>query len=98
MADIEIRKSNSKDIPFIAHSWLHSYQDSYFVKSIPKYIYFKFHHTILEKVIARESTTTLVAIPKGEPDVILGYIVLEKIEPFEIFHYIYIKRGFSGFG
>lgn len=94
--DIEIRLAKLEDIAFIYSTWLRSYRHSaHFTKKISNEIYYDMHHKIIDRFISRGGEI-LVACPKGEPDVILGYVALETSTP--IVQYIYVKKNFRRMG
>jgi hypothetical protein len=96
---IIIRNYSSKDFAFIINSWLKSYQaSSSFAEDILQSVFFKFHKVIAENILNRPTTTVLLAVDKEDQDIIYGYAIFENINNLEIFHYIYVKRGFNHFG
>lgn len=96
---IVLRESEDNDFAFIMNSWLTSYRESSeFAKHIPKQIYFKYHHQIVDQILKRRSTTVIVAVNSDEKDLIYGYAVFEVLNKTQIVHYIYVKRAFGNFG
>jgi GNAT superfamily N-acetyltransferase len=81
---------------FIFATWLKSYQvNSPFAKGIPSDVFFKGHHTLLERIFER-NPVVILATPPGEPDVILGYVVAEPSE--DVIHYVYVKPAVRRYG
>lgn len=96
---IHVRPLEEEDLPFIFSSWLRSYRASAFAKRIKKDVYFLWHQLVVERILARPSVSTIVACLDGHPDVILGFIVFEKVkdEP-KIIHYAFVKESFRRMG
>lgn len=96
---ITIRDYSSNDFAFIINSWLKSYQtSSLFTEDIKPKVYFKFHKFLIEQILNRKSSTVCVAVASDDPELIYGYAIFEKMGEYEVFHYIYVKRGFNHFG
>lgn len=93
--ELSIRFAYDKDLPFIFATWLHSYKhSSYFAKKISGPVFFRAHHEVIEDILARDTATAIVANPKDDPDLILGFFVYEP----GIAHYVYVKGSFRDFG
>ncbi len=87
------------DKAFIASSWLKSYKgESSFAAGIPTALFFQMHGELVNRILDKHSTVTLVAACKEDRDVIIGYAVYEKIGSHEVIHYVYVKRAFNGLG
>ena len=99
-SDIEIREAFLEDVSFIFATWLRSYRhSSSFAKKISNEIYYARHHLVIDLILKREGSKVLVAHPKGEPDVILGYVVIEKqLDGADVCHYTYVKKSFRQMG
>lgn len=96
-AEVVIRQYNSEDKNFVIASWLKSYRHgSYFAKRISSTIYYKFHHAVAERIIARANIT--IACDPVDPSVIFGYMISEKFEDKDVIHFTYIKSAFRGMG
>jgi len=98
MTGVTIRETVKEDENFILNSWLHSYRESQFASQISRSIYFTFHEQLLKALLKRETIKKLVAVSQDEKDLIYGYAIYEVMGDYKIFHYIYVKRPFSGFG
>lgn len=99
-ADVEIRAAFLEDVPFIFATWLRSYRHaSSFARKISNEVYYSRHHLVIDLILKREGSRVLVAHPKGEPDVILGYLVSE-VQPdgADVIQYIYVKKSFRQMG
>lgn len=100
MSEIEIREAYLADVPFIFATLLKSYRyASNFARKISNEIFYKYHHMFLDSCLKRPGSKVLVAHPKGEPDVILGYLLTEKaVDGLDIIHYTYVKKSFRQMG
>lgn len=97
--NVEVRLAYLDDIPFIFATWLKSYRyASTFARKISNDIYYKRHHMVIDLILKREGSVVLVAHPKGEPNVILGYMVAENQGGEDVIHYTYIKKSFRQMG
>ena len=96
----KIRLFIPQDLNFIFNSWLKSYRFSLFSKNISDKDYFKYHHLLIEEILARPTTSVLVACDKLDENVIFGYLVTEKsnIEDHEVLHYSFVKQSFQHLG
>lgn len=95
---ISIRKFNESDLNFIFNKWLKNYKfSSRFAKNIKSDVYYKWHHLIVERILARPSSQVLIANPIDEPDVDLGFICYEETNDQKIIHYLFVKPEFRGF-
>lgn len=96
--EISIREFNANDLNFILSKWLKNYKfSSRFAKNIKPDIYYKWHHLILDNIMARPSCTILIANPTDEPDVNLGFICYETTDT-KVIHYAFVKPEFRNFG
>lgn len=95
---IVIREYRLDDRPFILNSWLRSYKESLFAAEIRDNIYYKWHGEIIHKILERGTTKVLIAASREDSDVIVGYLVTERIRGYDIAHYVYVKRAFNGLG
>lgn len=94
MSDILIRKFKEEDKAFIMSTWLRSYKhNSFFTKKLTNTVYYKYHHDIINRILARADI--LIACDTQSPETIFGYAVFE--EP-GIVHYAYVKKAFRGMG
>ena len=98
--DIETRLAYLEDVPFIFATWLKSYRHaSTFARKISNEIYYSRHHLVIDLILKRGGSKVYVAHPRGEPDVILGYMVTE-VQPDDtaVMHYTYVKKSFRQMG
>ena len=93
---ISIRPGTADDASFIFSSWLKSYRQSYFARTISNTIYFDQHHAVLRRLIKRCSTD--IACNPEDPSQIYGYIVHESVTGIPVVHYVYVKQTFRNMG
>lgn len=93
---IRIRVANEEDINFIFSSWLKSFRNSLFSKSIVNTIYFTEHHKLIERIV--RSSQVLVACNVDDPSQMYGYVCASRVEGVYCLHYFYIKHSFRKFG
>ena len=85
-----IRRASGEDAAFVFAYWLQDYfERSRFAKGISKTDFMRFHHLVLERVIAR--SVVYVACDTEAPEVAYGFIV---VEGDATLHYLYVKRRF----
>lgn len=94
--EIEIRVAKLEDIPFIYSTWLRSYRHaSQFARKITTNVFYEMHHKVIDRFIERGGEV-YIAHPAGEPDVILGYLCMDTVQP--VAQYIYVKKPFRKMG
>jgi len=100
---IEIRAATQEDRPLIYATWLRSYKHgAAFPRHIPDETFFEAHHNVVEALLDR--STVLVAHPPDDPEVILGWSVVETLLPEAdepspiVVHYVYVKPAFRRAG
>lgn len=75
-------------------TWLRSYQAaSPQTKHIPREIYFREHHKVLDRIFARAPTIKLATMP-DDSNVVFGWAVTEG----DVVHYCYVKPDFRRYG
>jgi hypothetical protein len=86
-----------EDRNFILASWLKGlyYGDSWF-HEIPKHIFMQNYHALLERVLSPGVASVKVACLKDDPDVILGYAVLNPAGT--ALHWVFVKNRWRGIG
>lgn len=100
----EIRAATKDDYPLIFATWLRSYRHgAHFPRHVPHDRYFAAHHDIAEELL--EDSVVRVATPPADPDVILGWSVVETLEPPDTatpsplaVHFVYVKPAFRRMG
>lgn len=100
MKEIEVRAATTADLDFVYATWLRSYRHaSQFAKKISNTTYYTWHHRVVERILSREGAKLLIAHPKEDPELILGYICTEKQpDGMEVVHYCYVKKTFRQLG
>lgn len=90
---IDYRQGLATDDPFIFSSWLNGlrYANDMF-EQIDQEIYFKHYHQRIELILKRSEVN--IACLKDDPDVILGYSVVEPT----ILHWVFVKPAWRGIG
>lgn len=100
MAEIEVRDAYLDDVSFIFATLLRSYRHaSAFARKISNEVFYKYHHAFLDACLKRDGSKVIVAHPKGEPNVILGYLLTEtRIDGESVIHFTYVKKSFRQMG
>lgn len=94
---VVVRDYDPDDWNFITNSWLKSFQNSNFARSIDSGTYFKFQQKRIEEVVG--NCIVKVAVSAQDDKQILGYIAYEYGNLVDcIVHYIFVKKTFRGFG
>lgn len=93
-----IRAATQDDRPLIFATWLRSYRHgSQFPRHIEERSYFAAHHSIIETLLDRSIVS--IAHPINDPDVILGWSVVEVVAPLSVVvHFVYVKPAFRRAG
>lgn len=91
---ISIRSYKKEDKSFILATWLRGlyYGETWFTE-IPKNIFMKNYHEVIEKILGNPKNTVFVACLKEEEDVILGYAILGQPG---VLHYVFVKSAWRG--
>jgi len=93
---IIIRNYLPQDNNFIMNSWLLSSRESFPQRHITKYNY-NLNYTPVIKTLMADSIIR-VAVDKDNDNWIIGYLVYENIDAFNIIHFIYVKRESRNWG
>jgi hypothetical protein len=97
--EIGIRPVQGSDLSHIYATWLRACRTgSKFAKGIPNDVFFPSHSKVVERILKRPNTRTLIAHLKTDPDIILGYLVTEKRPDLEIVHFMFVKMPFRKLG
>lgn len=92
---IEVRAGSPADTAYIFSTWMKHYlHSSEFAKGMQEHIYYRYHHHVIERILARPVCQVLVATPHGDPGTIVGYLVAENVGGLSIVHYAYTKAPF----
>ena len=95
---IELRPLGDAEKNFVINSWLRSLRahSSHFA-AVPAEIYYEAHAQSIKNCIAENNC--LVATPRNEPEIIIGYLVWEDRGPkYVVLHYCYVKSNFRKMG
>jgi hypothetical protein len=96
--ELYIRPAEAGDVAFIMATWLRGvHHGSTIGRRIPAGIFFPEHHRVVELILARPGTHTLVASLTDAPDVIVGYLVFELATP-TLVHWCHVKQQFRRMG
>lgn len=99
--EYSFRPYKESDLNFIMSSWGHSYYKGYTYQFMlsPKDFHL-FHRPIRENIMKRPTVATIVCVAKIDPDLIIGWVAVEKPVDYAgiIIHYLYVKEAFKGRG
>lgn len=88
-----IRPMEASDRSFVLATWLNNYKhESYFAARISDKVFFRHHHDVVERLLAR--SRVLIACDPGDANEIVGYIVWEP----GVLHWCYVKKAFRQYG
>lgn len=88
-----IRRADADDAAFVFSYWLRDYYEhSAFARGVNKDTFMRFHHMVVERVIAR--SVMYVACDAEDPTICYGFVCAEG----DVLHYIFVKRRFRGLG
>lgn len=90
-----IRPAVEADLPFVVHSWLHSYASTG-AKASSSSVYWDHHPNLVKAALGRSSV--LVACPDDDPESILGWICIDRVGKHGLIHYVYVKHPFRRLG
>lgn len=97
--EFEARPLDAGDSAFVFATWLnHLKASSTYGKAIERGPFFKTFHRTIEALLKRPTCRTLVASPRGEPEIILGYLVTDALGPLPCVHFAFVKGPFRGHG
>ncbi len=93
---IVTRDSTPSDLNFILATFLRAlyYGDTWF-KEIPKDIFMKNYHQVIETLLSR--SLVKVACLKEDPEVIVGYAIFSKANP-NVLHFTFVKSVWRNIG
>lgn len=96
--NFDIRRATGEDAAFVFAFWLQDYfERSKFAKGISKTLFMRFHHLVLERVIARG--VVYIACDPEAPSVAYGFACGEVAAGLpSTLHYVYVKRRFRRLG
>jgi len=82
------------DKDFVMATWMRSYRNSGYARSIPSDLYWIGQRKRIEKILGREDTQIWIATDENERAVIYGYAVWGS----GVIHYLYVKQQFRRCG
>lgn len=92
---MSIRGPKEEDKAFVMATWLRGlYYGNPWFKEIDKNIFMERYHEILTKLLLRETTELAIAVLKDDPDVILGYSVMDA----RTLHWVFVKEAWRKMG
>lgn len=90
-----LRLAEPNDISFIYATWLNSYRTgSGLGLASGKQAYYLTYNCVIDNILSREGTKTLVAVDPAENSVIYGYLVASSTA----IHYAFVKEAFQRLG
>lgn len=90
---VSIRAAEVGDKEFIFATWLRGlYYGNDWFQEIDKNRFMERYHIIIENILSRKSTNTVVACLQDEPSVVLGYSVLCLSGAEPILHWVHVKK------
>lgn len=97
---IIVRNLLVTDLPFIYSTWLQGlYNGNHWFNQIKKHSFYTNYHKIIESLIEHKPSVIVnVAALKEDPDVIISYAVLDKIDDKTILHWVFTKKAFRRMG
>lgn len=94
MSDYIIIPGTESARSLVYATWLRSYEaSSLAAKNIPRDVFFAEHHKVIDNLMQRGAAVRVAVLP-DEPDVILGWAVIEG----PVVHYVYVKPPFRKHG
>lgn len=94
---IAVRDALPSDRNFILATWLRGifYGDSWY-SEVPKNIFMEQYHKVVEYIISNPKTRVKVACLKEDPEVILGYAVLNQDQT--ALNFVFVKKSWRTIG
>lgn len=88
-----------EDRSFVLACWLRGlYYGNSFFSEIPKDIFMKHYHSVLERFIDNPTVTITVACLQDDPQVILGYSVTRMSQGKKVLDWVFIKKAWRQIG
>ena len=96
---IDVRPAYENDRAFILATWLRGlyYGNSWF-KEIQKDVFMQVYHGVIDNVLKSEHTIINVAVLNEDPDIILGYSVLNNQHLNPVLHWVIVKEAWRKMG
>lgn len=98
MNDLSIRLMEVSELPYVKSTWLKHYKEhSEFARPIRYSVYYPAHSKIVDRILSKPQTLCVIATHIDEPEVILGFLVFERLNPIVV-HYAYVVSRARGLG
>lgn len=91
-----VRQAIAEDCPFIFNSWLKSYKESHFARSMTNTVFYAEHHKVISRLL--NSCEVYVACSRDDDDSLYGWAVGEYVSGHLVIHFIYVKQVFRNMG
>lgn len=85
----------------IQNSWANNYyENARYKRHFTPEQFNKHHRPLREAILSRPTVAVIIVTSTQDPDLIIGYCIVEKPKDFEavILHFIYIKKDFRTLG
>jgi GNAT superfamily N-acetyltransferase len=94
---VTIRDSIPDDRNFIMATWLRGlkYGNEWF-DAIEADVYYSYYQKAIDFILTHNNTAVRVACLKEDPDVILGYVVLNRLG--NVVHWVFVKKAWRSIG
>lgn len=93
VAEVVVRPGVPSDHSFVLATWLRSFRHgSPFARRLIDAVYYANHHPLATAVLARSQL--LVAALPDDPNVIIGYLLVEDLDGTPTIHFAYTKKEF----
>lgn len=95
---VNLRPASKQDEPFIYSTWLRSYKPSKRNSGVPASIYYKRQGKIIDAILARPETKSVIATAHDDPEHFFGHAAWEEYPNAIVLHYFYVKQSFRRLG
>jgi len=91
-----VRLCTPADIPFVQTMWRNTYRESPFAKGMTREVFHRHHRELIENIM--KWCPVYVAFDMEVPSLCLGFICGGVFGGFPVVNFLFVKRGFRGFG
>ena len=91
-------RSTPGELPLIYSSWLETFRDGNHPRPVQKHLYYDRQHLVIERILARPTTTVLMVCPEDDPSTIVGWLCWEITLDGWVVHYMFVKAAFREMG
>ena len=96
---VTTRPMKEEDRSFVFSTWLKSYRQSEWARSMSNDTFFSYHKHIVEEILNKPGTAVNVLCGiDGDEDTLYGYVVAEKVADKYLVHFMYCKYSFRKMG